>query len=245
MNARRVVVTGASRGIGLAIARRFVADGARVVLHARSATEDEDIHAAVRDGRAMLLRGDLADEADRAVLFERTRADLGGIDVLVNNAGEQAYGALGDLPEATVERMLRVNVVAALDCMRRAASLMRAETGDRCIVNIASIRASRPGGGAAVYAATKAALVAATRTAAVEYGPAGIRVNAVSPGLVWRDGLEREWPAGVTRYEKQAPLRRIGQPDDVANACMMLASPQASWITGVDLIVDGGVSLVR
>ena len=228
MIGRRVLVTGASRGIGLAIAMRFLADGAKVLMHER------------RDGM-----GDLEKEADRAALFERARDELGGLDVLVNNAGAQSFGALGELSNEEIERMLRVNVVAALDCMHRAATLMRASSGDRCIVNVASIRASRPGSGAAVYAATKAALVAATRSAAIEYGPAGIRVNAVSPGLIWRDGLDREWPDGVRNYEAQAPLRRIGQADDVAAACAMLASADAGWITGVDLVVDGGISLVR
>ena len=228
MTGRRVVVTGASRGIGLAIAQRFLADGAKVLMHARG------------DGA-----GDLEKDADRAALFERVRDELGGLDVLVNNAGAQHFGALGDLSSGEIDRMLRVNVVAALDCMHRAATLMRMSSGDRCIVNIASIRATRPGAGAAVYAATKAALVAATRAAAVEYGPAGIRVNAVSPGLVWREGLEREFEAGVRSYEQQAPLRRIGRPEDVADACAMLASDAARWITGVDLVVDGGMSLVR
>ena len=228
MTGRRVVVTGATRGIGLAIAKRFHADGAKVLMHAR--------HEGV---------GDLEKETDRAALFERARSELGGLDVLVNNAGAQHFGALGALSNDEIDRMLRVNVVAALDCMHRAATLMRESSGDRCIVNIASIRATRPGSGAAVYAATKAALIAATRSAAVEYGPAGIRVNAVSPGLVWRDGLDRDWPDGVQNYDEHAPLRRIGQPEDVAAACAMLASSDAAWITGVDLVVDGGMSLVR
>ena len=245
MTLRRVVVTGASRGIGLAIARRFLELGSRVVLHSRGAPDDDAVREAERQGRATVVRGDLALEADRAALFVRASSELGGLDVLVNNAAEQSFGPIREWSDDAVQRMFLVNVVAALDCMRRAAEAMAGADGDRCIVNIASIRATRPGSGAAVYAATKAALLSATRTAAVEYGPAGIRVNAISPGLVWREGLEREWADGVRSYEQQAPLGRIGRPEDVAEACAMLASSAARWITGVDLPVDGGISLVR
>lgn len=242
---RVVVVTGASRGIGLVIARRFIELGDRVVLHGRSAPDEAVLCEAVQRGDARVVSGDLSRDIDRSALFAAAIEAFGTLDVLVNNASVQTFGTLREWSEEASRNLLQVNLVAAIDCMRRAAQVMEGGAGDRCIVNVASVRASRPGAGGAMYAATKAALVCATRSAAVEYGPAGIRVNAVSPGLIWREGIETEWGDGVRAYQAMAPLRRIGRPDDVADACTMLASPAAGWITGVDLIVDGGISLVR
>jgi len=242
---RVVIVTGASRGIGLAIAQRFLELGCSVALHGRRTPDDASIREAVQRGNARLVSGDLSRESDRAALFAKAVEAFGALDVLVNNASVQTFGALSEWSEEVAQPLVQVNLIAAIDCMRRAAHIMANGDGDRCVINIASVRASRPGGGGAMYAATKAALVSVTRSAAVEYGPAGIRVNAISPGLIWREGIEEEWGDGVRAYQSLAPLRRIGRPNDVAEACVMLASPAAVWITGVDLIVDGGISLVR
>lgn len=110
------------------------------------------------------------------------------------------------------------------------------------IVHIASIEGSRPAVGHAHYSASKAGLIMFARSAALEYGARGIRVNTVSPGLIDRPGLDRDWPEGVARWHAAAPLRRLGCPEDIGDACVFLASPSASWITGHDLVVDGGVS---
>jgi NAD(P)-dependent dehydrogenase (short-subunit alcohol dehydrogenase family) len=109
------------------------------------------------------------------------------------------------------------------------------------IVNVTSIQAFAPAGGLAHYSAAKAGLEMLTRSAAFELGPSGIRVNAVAPGLIWREGLETAWPEGVARYLAAAPLRRLGQPEDVADACLFLASPASRFVTGATLVVDGGV----
>jgi NAD(P)-dependent dehydrogenase (short-subunit alcohol dehydrogenase family) len=109
------------------------------------------------------------------------------------------------------------------------------------IVNIASIESENPAPQHSHYSAAKAAVVMYTRTAALELGGKGIRVNCVSPGLIWREGLDRDWPEGVNAYLQAVPLGRLGQPDDVADACLFLASSAARWITGANLIVDGGV----
>ncbi|MDQ4078313.1 MAG: SDR family oxidoreductase, partial [Chloroflexota bacterium] len=112
------------------------------------------------------------------------------------------------------------------------------------IVNIASIEAERPAPLHAHYNAAKGGVLMYTRSAALELGPHGIRVNAVSPGLIWREGIEEQWPEGVARWREAAPLTRLGRPEDVADACLFLASPAARWISGTNLVVDGGV-LVR
>ena len=109
------------------------------------------------------------------------------------------------------------------------------------IVNIASIEAQNPAVAHSHYDAAKSGIVMYTRAAAQELGRQGIRVNAVSPGLIWRDGLDTDWPDGVARYLRAAPLSRLGRPDDVADACLFLASSGARWITGANLVVDGGV----
>jgi NAD(P)-dependent dehydrogenase (short-subunit alcohol dehydrogenase family) len=245
LTGRVALVTGAGRSIGLAIARRLLDRGAKVAVHSRSAVRSSEIEAAIASGNAIILPGQLENPVDRAELFRRVADRFGALSILVNNAATQSFETIACGDCEAFERLLRVNVVAAVDCMRRAAEAMQDQEGDRCIVNIVSIRATRPGAGGALYAASKAALLSATRSAAIEFGPRGVRVNAVSPGLVWREGLETEWPEGARNFRDVAPLRRIGQPDDIANACVMLASPAAGWITGIDLAVDGGMSLVR
>ena len=125
-----------------------------------------------------------------------------------------------------------------------AEQVIAAGAGNASVVNIASIEGSRPASGHSHYSTSKAALIMATRAAALELGRHCIRVNSVSPGLIDREGLASDWPEGVERWHRASPLRRLGKPDDVANAVAFLASPQAGWITGHDLVVDGGVSVI-
>lgn len=141
---------------------------------------------------------------------------------------------------ASWRAMLDANLTSAFACTQAAVRVMREAGGS--VTHIASIEADRPAFGHAHYASAKAALVMHARAAALEYGPLGIRVNTVSPGLVDGPGLASDWPEGVDRWHRAAPLRRLGEPADVGNACVFLASPMASWITGHDLTVDGGVS---
>ena len=235
-----VLVTGASGGIGAGIAGRFAAAGAAVVLHYhrnRAAAEALAARIGAAGGAATVLGADLTDEAACHDLVARAAAWRGRLDTLVNNAGVQPVLPLDRATAADWRQVLDANLAGAVSCTRAAAHIM-AEGG--CVIHIASIEGTQPAVGHAHYSASKAALIMFARSAALEYGPKGLRVNTVSPGLIARPGLAEDWPAGVARWHAAAPLRRLGRPEDVGNACVFLASPLASWITGHDLVVYGG-----
>lgn len=236
------LVTGASGGIGRGIALRFAEAGAAVAVHYHRNAEPAaalvaEIEAA--GGTAVALRADLTDDDACHELVRAAAAWAGRLDTLVDNAGIQPVTPLPGMPAHDWRTMLDTNLTSAFSCTQAAAEVM-AQGGS--IIHIASIEASRPSFGHAHYSSAKAALVMHARAAALEYGPRGIRVNTVSPGLVDRPGLAEDWPEGVERWTRAAPLTRLGTPTDVANACVFLASPLAAWITGHDLVVDGGVS---
>ena len=174
------------------------------------------------------LRGPLVDAAGDA--FAR-------LDVLVNNAGIQPVTPLAAIGDDELAEMFRVNAVGVAAMTREAAALM---TGGGAIVNVASIEGLQPAFDHSHYAAAKAAVLMHTRAAALELGPR-IRVNSVSPGLIDAPGIDRAWPEGVARWHAAAPLERLGTPTDVADAVLFLASPGARWISGANLVVDGGV----
>ena len=239
-----VLVTGASTGIGAQVARAFGAAGAAVVVHARR--EDARIRGVVTDitaagGRAVPVTGDLAGEAVCVEVVEQAVRAFGRLDTLVNNAGVQPVQALETMSVADWRAVVDVNLGATFACTPFAARHMRA-AGGGSVIHIASIEGSLPAYGHAHYAASKAAIIMHARAAALEYGRFGIRVNTVSPGLIARPSLEEDWPEGVGRWLAAAPLGRLGTGMDVANACLFLASPLASWITGQNLVVDGGMS---
>ncbi len=240
---RNVVVTGASQGIGAAIALRFAEAGARVVIHYRRQAEAaEQLASAIRrdGGEAVAVAAELSEPAAVHKLMARTVTEFGRIDVLVNNAGAFPNAALLDMSHEQWTDMQRANVDSCFLCTQAAARLMQS-SGGGAIVNIASISASSPGPQHSHYNSAKAAVVMLTRSAAQELGPLGIRVNAVSPGVIGREGIEEQWPEGVARWQERAPLKRLGQPEDVADACLFLASKAARWVSGHNLVVDGGV----
>jgi len=166
----------------------------------------------------------------------------GRIDALINNAGIQPVCSLAELGDDAWTEMIETNLTAAHRLTARVANRMREQGGGGSIVHIASIEGSTPAVGHAHYSVAKAGLIMHARAAALEYGADGIRVNSVSPGLIDRPGLESDWPEGVARWRAAAPLRRLGTPGDVADACLFLCSDLARWVTGIDLVVDGGVS---
>ena len=238
-----VLVTGASGLIGRAIAEEFAAAGASVAVHYlsnRALAEDAVTVLRQRGGRAIAYRADLTDDVQVERVVSEVSSQLGPMDVLVNNAAMQPVRMLPEMSSDEWRIMLEANTTTAFNCTQAAASTMRDRGGS--IIHIASIEGVHPAWGHAHYSASKAALIAHARSAALEYGSLNIRVNSVSPGLVDRPGLEADWPDGVKRYRGRAPLQRLGRPVDVAKACLFLASSDASWITGHNLVVDGGMS---
>lgn len=241
---KTVIVTGASGGIGAGIASRFAQAGADVIVAYRS--NQRGAHAVVKNiesagRRALAVQADVSQSAGAAALVDKAIHAFGALDVLINNAGTYPVSALVDMSESEFDQVIADNLRSVHLCTQAAARAMIARASTGAIVNIASIEAHNPAPQHSHYVAAKAAVVMYTRSAGLELGGQGIRVNCVSPGLIWREGLERDWPEGVHGYLSAAPLGRLGQPDDVADACLFLASPAARWITGADLVVDGGV----
>lgn len=246
MTGQVALVTGAGGGVGLGIALRFAEEGAAVALHCRTAVQPaRDLAARIREsgGTAVVLAGaDLTDEdACRRLVAEA--ADWGGgrLTALVNSAGVQPVRELAGMTAAEWRAVLDTNVTSVFACTQAAAEVMR-ELGGGSITHIASVEARVPAPAHAHYCASKAAVVMHARSAAQEYGPWGVRVNSVSPGLIDREGLAEAWPQGVRRWREASAVGRLGRPEDIGDACVFLASPLASWVTGHDLVVDGGVS---
>ena len=245
LDGQRALVTGASGNIGRGIAGRLAAAGADVVVHycrdeagaERTVTE---IRAA--GGSASKARADLSREDEVDALFGQLAGDDEFPTAIVNNAAVQPVSGLAEMSSQEWRAMMAANLDSAFYVTRGAAQHLRQRGLPGAVVNIASIEGLDPAEGHAHYASSKAALIMFTRSAAMEYGRQGLRVNAVSPGLIDRDGLADSWPEGVRRWLDRAPLGRLGEVGDVADAVLFLLSPAARWITGANLVVDGGMS---
>lgn len=240
LSGRTAIVTGASGGIGAGIARRFGEAGAHVICHYHGNKDAADTIAngiKSAGGKATAVKADVTLAKEIAALLDKA----GGADILINNAGIQPVKMFNDLSESDWTEMMAANVAGPFLLVRSFADALRKSGKGGAVVNIASIEGHNPAPGHGHYATSKAALLMFTKAAAMELGAHGIRVNSISPGLIHRDGIEEGWPEGVGRWKKAAALQRLGRPEDIADAALFLASDAARWITGTDLIVDGGV----
>jgi NAD(P)-dependent dehydrogenase (short-subunit alcohol dehydrogenase family) len=236
-----VLVTGAGAGIGAGIAKRFAQAGADVVLcDLKPNFSDSSIKD--RFGpKAIMISADVSNPDQAKKLFDEVSLKLSPVDVLINNAGIYPVKGLLELSAEEWDRTLAINLKSVFLCTQAAARGMIQAGKGGAIVNIASIEAINPSAGHSHYAASKAGVVMFSNTAALELGLHHIRVNTVSPSLINRPTLKKDWPEGYSRFVNKAPLGRVGEPEDVADACLFLASDAARWITGAHIIVDGGI----
>jgi len=241
------IVTGSSRGIGRAIAEAFAEAGARVVISSRNQEPCDEVAETIRakGGEAIAVTARISDQAQLENLVARTRQEWGGVDILVCNAAiNPHYGTLEALTDQVFERMMTNNVLSNLWLSKLCVPDMKAKR-DGSIIFISSIGGLKSSTVIAMYGVTKAADIALCRSLAAEWGPLGIRVNAIAPGLVETAFAKAlyEDPERRARREAETPLRRLGQPEDIAGAALLLASRAGAFITGQTLVVDGGTMI--
>jgi meso-butanediol dehydrogenase/(S,S)-butanediol dehydrogenase/diacetyl reductase len=241
LEGKSAVVTGGGSGIGRATCRRMAEEGARVAVFD---VNEESAKAVAGEIGGAAYGVDVGDPEALRTAVDAAAAELGGLSIIYNNAGIAAFNKLHEMDPSEWDRVLRVNLTGVWAGIRAAAPHLLAGGGGS-IVSTASISGTRPAAGEGPYAASKAAVAALTATAALEYAPA-IRVNAVSPGMI-RTTLTAPWfefmPDQVERFETGTPAGRIGEPEDIADVVVFLCSDLARFITGQNLVVDGGLTL--
>jgi NAD(P)-dependent dehydrogenase (short-subunit alcohol dehydrogenase family) len=239
------LVTGASAGIGRGIARRLVEAGAAVAVHYRGGRDDaERLVAEIGGGggKAIAVQAELTDAAAVERALQAVTGTLGAVDILVNNAARQTHSTVREMSLAEWQGMLQANLDGVFLVTKRVIEAMIARKVGGAVVNVASIEGLQPALTHGHYATSKAGLIMFTRALALEFGRHGIRANAVSPGVIRRDGIEAAWPEGVKRWMDAVPLGRMGEDEDVADAVLFLAGPASRFITGANLVVDGGIT---
>ena len=240
---RAAIVTAGASGIGRGIVSRLVAEGALVVVGDIDEAGLDDV---AKELGVVTRRCDATDEADVTALVEAAVSELGRLDCAFNVAGLGLGGAVLDIAAEDWDRVLSVSLRSTFLCTKHEGRRMVEQGDGGAIVNIASINAIQPAEGSASYNAAKAGVVNLTMTAAIELGAAGVRVNAVGPGLV-RTPMTQDtlmaFPPVVAAFRDATPLERVGEPADIAAAATFLASDDATWITGQTLYVDGGQTI--
>lgn len=245
LSGKVAVVTGASKGIGAAIAKHLATEGAAVVVNyssSKAAANNVVNDIAKAGGKAIAVQADMSRKAEIEALFAEAKRAFGTIDILVNNAGIYEFAPLENITEDHFHKQFNLNVLGLLLATQAAVKLFGPAGGN--IINISSVVAQKGIPQSAVYSGTKGAVDALTRSLAQELGPRKIRVNAINPGMVETEGVHAAGFAGGDMQkgvEAQTPLGRIGQPQDIATAAVFLASSDSAWITGETFVISGGM----
>ncbi|MGO8823826.1 MAG: SDR family NAD(P)-dependent oxidoreductase [Acidimicrobiales bacterium] len=241
LEGRTAVVTGGGSGIGRATCRRMTEEGARVAVFDVDAASAEQV---AKEIGGVAYGVDVGDPDAMQAAVDAAAAQLGGLSIIYNNAGTSAFNRMHELDLSEWDRVLRVNLTGVWAGIRAAVPHIRA-AGGGSIVSTASISGTRPAAGEGPYSASKAAVAALTASAALEYGPT-IRVNAVSPGMI-RTTMTAPWfqymPDQEERFVTGTPVGRVGEPEDVADVVVFLCSDLARFVTGQNIVVDGGLTL--
>jgi glucose 1-dehydrogenase len=247
LEGKRAVVTGAAGGMGRAIALSFTEAGAEVALLDRDAEGCAQLAAQINGsgGRAVAQGCDIADQSSVAAAAAVVARDLGGADILVNNAGILRPGSLAEIGLEQWNALLAVNLTGYLLCAQAFRPMML-KAGGGALVHIASIAATNPQPRSGAYSPSKAGVAMLSRQLALEWGPEGFRSNVVSPGFIRTPMSESFYQAPGVKEKREAmvPVRRIGTAQDIADAVLFVASPRASYVTGAEILVDGGVDQV-
>ena len=249
LNGKTAVITGSSRGIGRAIAEQLGAHGARVVISSRKQEVCEEVAAAINsehgEERAIAIAASISDKAQLEDLFAQTAQRLGPVNILICNAASNPYyGSMDGISDEQFRKVLDNNILSNHWLIQLALPAMR-ERGDGAIVVISSIGGLRASTSIGAYCISKAADMQLVRNYAAENGQHGIRINAIAPGLVKTDFAKALWdnPKALEATEKALPMRRIGEPVDIAGAAVYLSSPAGRWTTGQTIVVDGGATI--
>ncbi len=246
LDGKIALVTGAADGIGLSVAKHFVHEGASLIISDKNEEALAKTEAYFKEQNIDVLScyADVCSVEDIKFLMNKISSDHGKLDILVNNAGGNVRGDFRHMHEDMVSEVIETNLNGTIRCSREAFTLLKT-SGSACVINLSSILAAKHMRQVSIYSATKGGVEALSRAMAVEFAPYGIRVNYVAPGFIETKLTERftKHPHISKVLLDQTPLRRFGQPDEIAKAVVFLASDNASYITGTGLTIDGGVSI--